>query len=101
MNGTVALVFHILEILSAQIGAALIVIGVVLLGTGVGILVNIKAWWLPTVSFPILYFLKPSSCFVHPQVEHSIMLCSAPTAVFMCFVLIREQTAIISLYSIN
>ena len=30
-----------------------------------------------------------------------IILCSAHTAVFMCFVWISEQTAIISLYSIN
>jgi len=32
---------------------------------------------------------------------HIIILRSAHTAVFMCFVWISEQTAIISLYNIN
>ena len=36
-----------------------------------------------------------------PPVLHSAILRSAHTAVFMCFVWISEQTAIISLYSIN
>ena len=36
-----------------------------------------------------------------PPVWHSTILRSAHTAVFMCFVWISEQTAIISLYSIN
>ena len=53
------------------------------LQTGVGILVNIRAWRLPAVSFPILYSLKPSSCFVHHQVEHSVMLRSVHT-VYLC-----------------
>ena len=36
-----------------------------------------------------------------PPLWHSTVLRSAHTAVFMCFVWISEQTAIISLYSIN
>jgi len=36
-----------------------------------------------------------------PPVQHSAILRSAHTCVFMCFVWISEQTAIISLYSIN
>ena len=36
-----------------------------------------------------------------PPVYHSTTLRSAHTAVFMCFVWISEQTAIISLYNIN
>jgi hypothetical protein len=44
--------------------------------------------------------LKPKTYFKYHQLQHSEMLYSAHN-VFMCFVWISEQTAIISLYSIN
>jgi hypothetical protein len=44
--------------------------------------------------------LKPSGNFTYHRVQHSKILRSAHVY-FMCFVLISEQTAIISLYSIN
>jgi hypothetical protein len=44
--------------------------------------------------------LKPKTYFMYQQLSHSKILCSAHNA-FMCFVWISEQTAIISLYSIN
>jgi hypothetical protein len=45
--------------------------------------------------------IRPVCSFTYRQVKHSQILRSAHTAVFMCFVWIWEQTAIISLYSIN
>jgi hypothetical protein len=42
-----------------------------------------------------------SSYFVARRVKNSQILRSAHTTVFMCFVWISEQTAIISLYNIN
>jgi len=42
-----------------------------------------------------------SGHWMYHQVEHSAVLRSAHTAVFMCFVWISEQTAIISLHNIN
>ena len=47
-----------------------------------------------------LYLLMLKSSFIKLQLEHSEILCSALNA-FMFFVWISEQTAIISLYSIN
>jgi hypothetical protein len=44
--------------------------------------------------------LKNKSYFMYHQLYNSEILCFAHNA-FMCFVWISEQTAIISLYSIN
>ena len=44
--------------------------------------------------------LKPKTYFMYRQLQHSEILCSAHTA-FTCFAWISEQTAIISLYSVN
>ena len=48
----------------------------------------------------ILNLLKPETYFMYRQLQHSKVLCSAHNA-FICFARISEQTAIISLYSIN
>jgi hypothetical protein len=48
-----------------------------------------------------LYVIQTSGHYMYRQFYHSPILRSAHTAVFMCFVWISEQTAIISLYSIN
>jgi hypothetical protein len=45
--------------------------------------------------------LKPSGHYIHHQVQHSKIVRSTHTAAFICFMWISEQTAIISLYSIN
>ena len=50
--------------------------------------------------FFFLNLLKPTSYIMYHQLQHSEILCSAHNAL-MCFVWISEQTAIISLYSIN
>jgi len=47
------------------------------------------------------YRLKLSCYVMYHQDLHSTIPLSVHTAVFMCFVRISEQTAIISLYSIN
>ena len=44
--------------------------------------------------------LKPKTYFMYHQLQHSEILCSAHNA-FMRFARISDQTAIISLYSIN
>ena len=44
--------------------------------------------------------LKPKTYIMYHQLQHSEILCSAQNA-FMCFAWISEQTAIISVYSIN
>ena len=44
---------------------------------------------------------KASGHYMYSQVQHLKILRSAHTAVFMCFVWIWEQTAIISQYSNN
>jgi hypothetical protein len=44
--------------------------------------------------------LKPQTYFMYHQLQHSEILCSAQNA-FMCFTLISEQRAIISLHYIN
>ena len=46
-------------------------------------------------------YVPHSGHYMYHQIWHSTILRSAHTAVFMCFVWISEQTAIISLYSIN
>jgi hypothetical protein len=57
-------------------------------------------------AFPILSFasfsnlIKPDTYFMYHQLSHSEILRSTHNA-FMCFAWISEQTAIISLYSIN
>ena len=45
--------------------------------------------------------VQPTGHYMYRQVTHSQTLRSAHTAVFICFVWISEQTAIISLYNIN
>ena len=45
--------------------------------------------------------LEPIGYFKYHHVQHSAILRSAHTAVFMCFVWVWEQTAFISLYSIK
>jgi len=45
--------------------------------------------------------LKPSGYYMHHQVKQQNNSTFYPHSVFMCFVWIYEQTAIISLYSIN
>ena len=45
--------------------------------------------------------LTSSGFYMHHQVYYSPIPRSAHTTVFICFVWISEQTAIISLYSIN
>jgi len=56
----------------------------------------------------LLGLLKPEIYFMYHKLSHSEIMCSAHNAfmcfahnAFMCFVRISEQTAIISLYSIN
>ena len=44
--------------------------------------------------------LKPKAYFMYNKLEHPDILCSVHHA-FTCFAWISEQTAIISLYSIN
>jgi hypothetical protein len=44
--------------------------------------------------------LKPKTYFIYRQVKHLEILCSAHNA-FMCFTWISDQTATISLYSVN
>jgi len=51
-------------------------------------------------TFASLY-VPHSGHYVYRQVQHSTILRSTHTAVFMCFVWISEHTAIISLYNIN
>jgi len=45
-------------------------------------------------------FLNPKTYFMYHRLQHSEILCSAHNA-FICFAWISEQTAMISLYSIN
>jgi len=45
--------------------------------------------------------LMPIGYYMYHHFQRSTILRSAHTAVFMCFVWISEQTAIISLYSVN
>jgi len=44
--------------------------------------------------------LKPKTYCMYHQLQHSEILCSAHNA-FLCFAWISEQTALISLYSID
>jgi hypothetical protein len=54
--------------------------------------VHFASYWTP---------LYPSGHYMYHHIWHSTIPRSAPHSVFMCFVRILEQTAIISLYSIN
>ena len=54
-------------------------------------------WWGVYLRINLL---KSNSYFMYHQLQRSEILCSAHSA-FMCFAWISEQTAIISLYSIN
>ena len=51
-------------------------------------------------TFRMFNLLKPKTYFMYHQLYQSEILCSAHSA-FICFAWISEQTAIISLYSIN
>ena len=61
------------------------------------ILVRLVNTWYTALRINLL---KSKTYFMYHQLKHSGILCSAHN-VFMCFVWISEQTAIISLYSIN
>ena len=55
---------------------------------------------LSVLPIGVFNLLKPKTYIMYHQLYHSKILCSAQSA-FTCFVWISEQTAIISLYSIN
>ena len=48
-----------------------------------------------------MYHSNPSGNYMYHEVQHLKNSTFFPHSVFMCFVWISEQTAIISLYSIN
>ena len=60
-------------------------------------LVHFGPVWSHTLHKPPVSLLKPKTCIMY---HHSKILCSAHNA-FMCYAWILEQTAIISLHSIN
>ena len=61
---------------------------------------EMSSWTLEVKDNATINLLKPKTYIMYQQLKHSEILCSAHSA-FICFVWISEQTAIISLYSIN